>query len=400
MARPVKFTVKKENKSWRVNVPAKYSLTGKRERHFFKTKEQALAEQSKLRTNAKVFGETASALSPSLAEQATKAAELLAPFGITILEAASRIAAIEKEKAASVTIEHALDKFTVEKSGLSDKQQQAIRHMSNHLKADFAGRVMATITGDEIEAHAKERTKGDSAYNAKLRLLTTFWRWCSNPKRGWCDGEKLKHAEKKSVVAEEIGVLTAKEAETLLRTAETYFPDMVPVLAISLFSGMRQAEIERLKLVDITAEGITVPAPSAKTKKRRFIQMTEPLAAWLAVYKPSTEIIPANFERKDKAVRRLAGWAVWSDLVQSKGLGDAEPPEDAPQWPQNALRHTTASLNVALGKPIETLVFEHGHAGGLQLLRTHYVGKITKADALKIWALRPQTKTAKGKASA
>jgi hypothetical protein len=55
---------------------------------------------------------------------------------------------------------------------------------------------------------------------------------------------------------------------------------------------------------------------------------------------------------------------------------------------------------VALGKPIETLVFEHGHAGGLQMLRTHYVGKITKADALKIWAMRPQTKTKKGKQTA
>lgn len=390
MPRPVKFTVKQVQNSWRVNVPAQYSISGRRERHHFKTREAALEAQKKLRNDAKKFGEVASALPPTLAEQAAKAAELLQPYGITILEAASRIAAIEQEKIASVTIDHALDQFIAAKSELSEKQQQAIRHLASHLRNDFAGRVLSTIACDEIEAHLQERTSGATSYNAKLRLLTTFWRWCAVPKRGWSNAENLKHAERKAVVTEEIGVLTAKEAETLLQTAEKHFPDMVPILVISLFTGMRQAEIERLQMSDISAEGITVPATSAKTKKRRFIQMTEPLAAWLDAYKPATELIPANFERKDKAVRRLAGWAVWSDLVLSKGLGDAEPPENAPQWPQNALRHTAASINVALGKPIETLVFEHGHAGGLQMLRTHYVGKITKADALKIWSLRPR----------
>ena len=389
MSRPVKFTVKKTSKSWCVNIPAKYSLTGKRERHFFKTKEQALAEQNKMRNNAKVFGETASAITPSLSEQATKAAELLAPYGITLIEAASRIAAIEKELAASVTIEHALDAFIAEKSKLSEKQQQAIKHISNHLRADFAGRSIAGITCDEIEAHLKTRTSGASAYAAKLRIMITLWRWCAVPKRGWCNGDLFKHAERQEVVTEEIGVLNATETRTLLTAAENHFPDMVALTAIAIFTGMRQAEIERLQPCDITSEGITVPKISAKTNKRRFIQMPEPLADWLTRYPITSELIPANYERKDKALRRIAGWKVWSDLYENKGLGDAEPPEDAPAWPQNALRHTAASLNVALGKPIETLIFEHGHAGGLQMLRQHYVGKITKADALKIWAMRP-----------
>ena len=103
---------------------------------------------------------------------------------------------------------------------------------------------------------------------------------------------------------------------------------------------------------------------------------------------------PANYDRKDKALRRLSGWKVWSDLVADKGLGDAEPPEDAPPWPQNALRHTAASLNVTLGKPVEMLVFEHGHTGSLEMLKIHYVGKMTKKDAIQIWALRPLEKIA------
>jgi len=128
--------------------------------------------------------------------------------------------------------------------------------------------------------------------------------------------------------------------------------------------------------------------------------MTEPLAAWLKCYPVTEDFIPNNFERKDKAVRRAAGWRVWSDLFENRGLGHADPPESAPQWPQNAIRHTAASMHVALGKPIEMLVFEHGHAGGLQMLREHYVGKLLKAEAIKIWALRPEAEIQSGKQSA
>jgi len=385
---------------WRVNVPAKYTLTGRRERHYYKTKKEALAEQKRLSDRKKVFGETASEISPSLAEQATKAAELLAPYGITLIEAAARIAAIERELVASVTIEKALDEFAAAKSELSKKQVEAIRHLSNHLREDFSERQLASITAAEIESHLKSRTSGKSSFNAKLRLLVTFWRWCSVPKRGWCNGDLFKHSERQKVVTEEIGVLNAVEAGTLLLAAENHFPDMVPSIAIALFTGMRQAEIERLTPSDISTDGITVPSTSAKTKKRRFIQMTEPLAEWLKRYPVTADLIPNNYERKDKAVRRAAGWRVWSDLYENRGLGLADAPEDAPQWPQNALRHTAASMHVSLGKPIETLVFEHGHSGGLQMLRQHYVGKLTKAEAIKIWALRPEAEIQTGKQSA
>ena len=74
---------------------------------------------------------------------------------------------------------------------------------------------------------------------------------------------------------------------------------------------------------------------------------------------------------------------------------DAAPSDDQPEWPQNALRHTAATVSIALGKPIEQLTFEHGHVGGLEMLRRHYVGAMPKAEALKIWALRPEKKRSK-----
>jgi integrase/recombinase XerD len=392
MSKPTRFTPYHTTSGWCINVPAKFSDSGKRERFFYRTQALALAAAADLKSKRDKFGEQTRAISPSLAEQATAAHALLSPYGISILEAAERIASMERATAASVPIEAALDAFQTAKEGKSDKQVQAIRHMAAHLREDFAGRQLSTITGAEVGKHVAARTGGPSAFNGKMRLLVTFWRWCAKPPREWCKPDALAHIELAETVSGEVGTLSAKDCARLMATAEKHFPDTVPAFAIGLFTGLRQQELERLEPQDVTSEGITVPATSAKTKRRRFIQMPAPLAAWLAAYPIGETITPPNWYRKEKAVRRLAGWKVWSDLVPTidlKPILPAEPPEDAPEWPQNALRHTAASVALAIGKQLETLIFEHGHAGGVEMLRRHYIGRMPKAEALKIWALGP-----------
>ncbi len=83
-------------------------------------------------------------------------------------------------------------------------------------------------------------------------------------------------------------------------------------------------------------------------------------------------------------MRRKAGWRVWCDLFDPPGA-----PEDSPDWPDNGLRHTHASVMVALGKPLDNLTFEFGHSGGAAVLKSHYVGVMTKAEAIKIWSIGP-----------
>jgi integrase len=181
-----------------------------------------------------------------------------------------------------------------------------------------------------------------------------------------------------------IGVLTAEECRALLETAEKHYPECVPAFAISLFTGIRNAELERLEPEDITPDGITLSADSTKTNRRRFIEMPAPLTAWLRAYPIDETVLPANWFRKEKAVRRKAGWRVWCNLCDPPGA-----PEDFPDWPDNGLRHTHASVMVALGKPLDSLTFEFGHSGGAAVLKSHYVGVMTKAEAIKIWSIGP-----------
>ena len=394
MAKPIRFTPTNSPSGWRINIPAKVSETGKRQQLFYRTKKLALAAAEEFKKKVETFGIQARAIAPTLAEQATAADALLKPYGITVLEAAQKIASVEKAKAASVPVSEALAAFEKAKEHLSDKQIQAITNMSKHLREAFSDRIMATIKGADIKKHIEGCTVGPAAFNAKVRLHITFWRWCANLNRGWCQADALAGIERQQEKPGVIETLTASQATALMEAAETHMPDCVIPFAIALFTGMRAAEIQRLEPSDITEEGITVAAANdRKNKRRRFIQMPDTFAIWIKAYPVGEAVCPANFFRKEKAVRRLAGFQVWSDYVESMNLTPplaATPDEEAPAWPHNALRHTAASVSVALDKPLSVLLFEHGHTGGEETLKKHYLGKMTKKDAQAIWALAPK----------
>jgi integrase len=400
MAKPTRFTPKQTPFGWRLNIPPKFSETGKRQQLHYSTKQKALDAAAKLKEQRETFGAQATAIAPSIAEAATAAIRLLEPLGIGLLEAVSRFVEMETRNRASLSVQDAVAAFRATGDEWSKSQATAYRLRCEKLTEAFSDRMISTITGEELQKHLADTTNGPGGFNQNLRLVRAIWNWCAKPPRKWCDTEAIKHLEVKGTVSAEVGTLTAAQAATLLQTAEKHLPECVPAFAIALFTGMRQEEIDRLTPGDVTADGITVPATSAKTKRRRFIQMPEPLAAWLAAYPVGESVTPPNWSRKEKAVRRLAGWKVWSDHVPTMKLKpamDATPPDDLPEWPQNALRHTAATVAIALGKPIETLTFEHGHVGGLEMLRRHYVGAMPKAEALKIWALRPEAQTKQAK---
>lgn len=397
MARIARFTPKKTPLgAWCLNIPAKFSETGRRQRLFYPTKDKALLAASKLKEQREVFGINAVAIAPSLAEQATAALRLLEPLGIGLLDAVSRFVEMENANRASVPMETAIADFRKAGTEWSASQATAYRLRGEKLIAAFSGRMISTVTGEELRRHLETTTGGPGAFNQSLRLVRAIWRWCAKPPRKWCTIEAVEHLETKTTANAEIGVLTPDQARAVMTAAETYFPEAVPGFAIALFTGMRQAEIDRLQPSDITADGITVPADSAKTKRRRFVHMPAPLAAWLNAYPITDTVTPPDWRRKQIAVRRLAGFRVWSDVVPRLDIKPplaADPPADLPEWPDNALRHTAATVALALGKPLEQLVFEHGHTGGLEMLRRHYIGAMPKRDALEIWSIGPNGTT-------
>jgi integrase len=385
MARKPVFDVTSTDRGWKVEIPSRFSVSGNRERSYFPTRDKAKEFAAKLKKRVEKHGSDSSNIRPSVADDATLAVEMLKPFGLTLVEAAKRIVEIEKAKVASKDVGAALAAFLLAKAGKGGSQRRAYEQMKSAFESEFSARRLSTVTPAELVAHVENCTGTNSTFNSRAGSIKTFWRWCSKLPRNWCDVKTIEVLEKRQTHKREIGVLTASQCKKLLKTAENHYPECVPGFALALFTGLRKAELERLEPKNITAEGITLPIGSTKTGRRRFIEMPAPLAAWLKAYPVAETVLPANWFRKEKAVRRKAGWRVWCDLF--------DPPEadrDAPDWPDNGLRHTHASVMLALGKPLDNLTFEFGHSGGAAVLKSHYFGAMSKAEAIKIWSIGPK----------
>ena len=388
MPRRAKFEITETAKGYKVDIPASLSTTKKRERHFFATKTAAKTHANQLKKQLAEIGNNASTIKPSLAEAAYHALEILEPFGVSLVEAARMVADIYKARAASHTLTAACDAWLLACEGLRPRTLDGYTQTAAKLKTALSDKILATITADEIQAAVCPLGSSGAWMEGHLRNAKAFWRWSA--KKGWCDKDVFNGVEKPKGGREtgEIEILTVAHASNLLSVAAEHYPQAVASYALQLFAGIRSEEIKRMEAHHVTTAGIELSADITKKGRRRHITPSDTLAAWLKAYpfQPCE-----NWRETDKACRRLAGWAVESRLLK-------EPePATLGAWPQNALRHSHASYSVAAGVPLESLLFEFGHAGSPNLLRQHYVGRASKKEALAYFAIVPKGKRAKAK---
>ena len=390
MAKRISFTPQKTpSGTWRLNVPAKLTESGKRERHFFRTRDLALTAAAKLKTQAKEFGEMSQAIPPSLAEMATATAKLLEPWGASLLDAVNHYVAHRERESASRPLNAAADAWLASCDDLRGKTLCGYRQTAAKLKEAFGGTMLATITTEALQAALTPRGTPPTAAAGHIRRGKVFWNW--SVKRGWCEAQVAERLETpKASGNTEIEILTVEDARALLRAAQDHFPQAVASYALQLFGGIRAEEITRIEENDVTPEGIELTAAATKKGRRRHITPSATLKAWLTAY-PFTPC--SNWKRIDVCCRRMAGWQLESaTLLDMVRLGRIKeiPTVTRGAWPQNALRHSHASYSVAAGVSLETLLFEFGHSGTPAMLRQHYVGTASKKDALQYFQILPE----------
>lgn len=387
MAKPTRFTPKNSPHGWRINIPAKYSQTGKRQQLFYRTQKLALAAAEDLKQKKDDFGQQTRAISPSLAEKAFAAANLLAPYGVDLLEAARIVADMREKEAASKPLAAAIDEWLLECEVLRAKTQKNYRQTANLLKEAFGDRLLTSLTKDQLQ-NVLAPSMGMPRITAESHVTRgrAFWRWAAD--KGWCNKKTFDGVKppKAPATPSDISILSLSEVKTLLQVAQKYFPASVATYALQLFAGIRVEEVARLEAHHVSVEGIELPASVTKKGRRRHITPNETLAAWLAEY--PFQPCP-NWKRVDRAVRYLAGWdlAPDPDLVKPDWLQKDNGPR--PDWPQNGIRHSHASYAVANGASIDNLLFEFGHTSKPDTLRSHYVGRASKRQAAAFFAIRP-----------
>jgi integrase len=370
-----------------VNTPATLSASGKRERAYFDTRDEAKNHAAELRAKFLEHGSLASAIPPALSEQAVAAAALLEPWGGTLLDAARLWVETRKRSAASCIVSEAVDSWLKSCAGLRERTLKSYKQTAARLKAELAGRTLSKLTAKQLAAALGIEGASGASAAVHYRNGRAFWRWAAG--KGWCQAEVFDGLDTPRVATDgEIEILEPQAVEALMRAAQKHAPEAVAHFALLAFAGLRPEELSRIKAEHVSTTGIDLPASTTKKGRRRFITPSPTLKSWLQKHPFNPQ---AEWRETFDSVRRLAGWDVEARRLKKK------PEPTRGKWPQNCLRHSHASYAVASGTPLETLLFEFGHTGNANVLRAHYLGRASKKTALAFFAILPERK--KGKAA-
>lgn len=298
------------------------------------------------------------------------AKERLAKVGATIDQAVELFLKIGPVKESKPLVEAVAS--LIEDRRRANKRPRYVRQLEYCLSAFIKGRE-AVHCADVTRASIEEWLNG-SGWAPKTRLgkLTDVRTLFSFAKEhGWCSVSPCPPVDI-TVDHAPPGILTPAQAANLMGAAQSHEPTMIPFIAIGLFAGIRPEELMRLTWADIDLRAglVRVPAASSKTRKLRYVKMSDNLKAWLRVASEK-QIHTINHKRKFNRVRKLAG-------------------VPAEKWPHDAMRHSFASYHLAKHGAQDATATQLGHADATMLF-SNYRQLVKPADAKRFWAIKPKT---------
>jgi site-specific recombinase XerD len=355
------------NAQWLVSLPPSVSSTGKRQRHFFATRQEAQTFCDTTRIRIQNFGTKGSAiLPPSEQEQAAHALDALKSYGVTLPEVVRDWVARQQAAQSSIPFELAMDAFT-ESGRRSESYLRSLRQTRNRL-ASLHGKLLNTITPADLTSAMDGMPA--SVKNFTIRILGGLFNF--GIKRGHCAENPVKKLDMAKRDAVEVEVYSPVQAAAILHAAEQTAPEIIPFLAVSFFTGLRRSEALRLdwSAVDLHENFVKLPAAITKTKQGRYIELSENCRAWLEPFAmDSGPVLPcsSNVLRTRERALRVAH--------------NVRPIKHGP-------RHAFASYWLALHGDINQLCRFTGHDDPATLFR-HYAKAATKRDAVKYWEIMP-----------
>jgi integrase len=251
-------------------------------------------------------------------------------------------------------------------AGLRPRYLRTLRASINRFLINRREKTISEISPAEIQEYISRNGWANStkrSYLVDVRTLLAF-------------AVKRKYIAENSGLAVELprtdekppGILTPAQAECLLNACLDAEPDILPVLILSLFGGIRRAEAEKIDWAEIGAEFIEIKAEKAKTRRRRLVPIPAQLRAWLDCARGIGGKLPAvNYADKLKRTLEKAGLRA--------------------EWPQNALRHSFASYHYGKFRNENETAAIMGNSP--QMVFGHYRELVRPAEAEAFFRIMP-----------
>jgi integrase len=342
-----------------------------RGRKFFKTKAEAESERLRQITTLERHGREAVGLSPGELSAIIQARKELAKHGKTIEDAAEfYLDYLERIRRCKVTVAE-LSREVIEAKGKDGMSATYVADLKKRLArfcADFGERSIAGITVEELDNWLRAlpgSPKSRANYRANVGVLFSY-----ATRRRMLDSNPILHTARPKLPDNPPEIFAVDELAALLNAAATRTPDVVPMLAIGAFSGLREAEIKRLDWseVDQKRGHVEVKSHKAKSARRRIVEVQPNLREWLRPYAEMTgPVVPVNARKKLVLVRKAAGLT---------------------RWAQNGLRHSFASYRLAATHDAPRVASELGHTSPKMLYST-YRELVLPEEAQRYWNIEP-----------
>jgi integrase len=175
-----------------------------------------------------------------------------------------------------------------------------------------------------------------------------------------------------------------RRLERLFRAAD---PAVIPFLTLSFFCGVRVATLERLSWADVKFEErrVIVPRYKGKNQKRYPVTISENALEWLKPYvrKSGSLLVAATSINRPGA----AFGSPSRSRTATRNLIKAAAHRAGVALPDNAGRHTFISMHVAAYESLDKTATESDNSPAL--IKSNYLGIVSREDAAKYWALRP-----------
>ncbi len=353
-------------------------IDGRRVQRAYLTKEAATTALRDARAARKKHGDGAVTLTPTEIAEVVRLKSELEGCGASLAEAVRFFLATSGKVQLQGTV---LMPKLVEMFRKSRKSAGCGKAYTNQLNVSLGslGRMYALLPASQLTRDAVERWLSGNAWAPKtqnnyLGDARALCGWAVD--QGWMLVNPCVKIGKQREVREEIATLTLEQCERLLAAA-VQDAAVCGYVVLSLFCGIRRAEIQRMswEAVDLEHKTVIVAEKHAKatrSRSRRVVDLHANAVAWLrACYgsaMPSGKICEGRFGD------------VW--------LAFRKPVIGVEEWPHNAMRHTYASMHYAAYENEAKLQVQMGHESAAMLHRNYRALK-TPVEAAAFWDLRP-----------
>jgi site-specific recombinase XerD len=273
----------------------------------------------------------------------------------------------------TVTLEDASNKFLAEKleavcaQALKKRSCDQQRHVVNALMRESGMTYVKEMRNPAFEKWLKSRELSPKGLHSYSKAIGVFVNWCIAKKylveSPLADIAIPEPPPKRSM-------FTVKQVKSLFELATQQYPELLPVLALEWFAGIRPETAELLEYNDIDREQKLIRLKIGKFAQgeAEFVERIPPTVwRWLP-RRETGRVAPPNCKHLMTSLHRIAGF---------NG-----------NWPQDVARHTFVSHFASLGGSLEAVAYAVNHKQASTTLK-YYRRRVSLGEAKAYFALKP-----------